>query len=204
MKAQESHISVALVRDLAHYPHEVWDLRLGQLDMFTEEVIEELDRIAWAEGNEYPNYSAISAKTGKFNWGASSSFSEILMELSTNAGGAVVGGAVILCIKSTYEKLISRARGDVWKSMPSVEEAVGIGKSRLNRHYDVAVEKLTLIRTDVDAEAQCYEFEFTHEDGRKFKAIVGAIKGIPSCTRVSAEGANVMPRPAPEPPDSGN
>ncbi|MFF1770136.1 hypothetical protein [Streptomyces sp. NPDC058249] len=204
MRAQESRISVALVEDLGHYPHEVWDLGLDQLDMFTEEVIEELDGIAWAEGNDYPSHSTISARTGKHSWGASGSFSEIVMQISSNAGGGVAAVAVTAAIKNAYEKLMSRAYGDTWRSMPSTEQAVDMAKSRLHQHYNVAVDKLTVIRTDVDVEAQRYDLEFSHEDGRKFGATVGAIKRMPSCTRVWAEGADLMPRPLPEPPDPGN
>ncbi|MFJ1815972.1 hypothetical protein [Streptomyces sp. NPDC088139] len=204
MKAQESRISVALVSDLCHYPHEVWDLGLDQLDMFTEEVFEELHTIAWAEGNEYPNHSSMSAKTGQHNWGASGSFSEIIMEVGSSAGGGVGAVALTAAIKSAYEKLRSRAYGDAWRSMPSTDQAVEIAKSSLHRHYDVAVARLTVIRSDMDAEAQRYEIEFSHEDGRKFGATLGAIKGLPSCTRVWAEGADLVPRPAPAPSDPGN
>ncbi|MGW3312197.1 hypothetical protein ACWDG9_37080 [Streptomyces sp. NPDC001073] len=204
MRAQESRISVELVADLGHYPHEVWDLGLDQLGMFTEEVIEELDAIAWAEGKDYPNHSTISARTGKHSWGASGSFSEIIMQVSSNAGGGIATVAVTAAIKTVYEKLKSRAYGDTWRSMPDADQAVQIAKSTLYRHYNVAGDRLTVIRLDVDVEAQRYDLEFSHEDGRKFGATVGAIKGMPSCTRVWVEGADLMPRPLPEPPDPGN
>ncbi|GEJ99330.1 hypothetical protein [Streptomyces sp. 1-11] len=204
MRAQESRISVALVSDLCHYPHEVWDLGLDQLDMFTEEVLEELHTIAWAEGNEYPNHSTMSAKTGQHNWGASGSFSEIIMEVSSNAGGGVGAVALTAAIKSVYEKLRSRAYGDVWRSLPSADQAVEIAKSALRRHYDVADARLTVIRSEMDAEAQRHYIEFSHEDGRKFGATVGAIKGMPSCTRVWAEGADLVPRPIPDPSTHAN
>ncbi|WP_432174562.1 hypothetical protein [Streptomyces sp. Tue6028] len=204
MRAQESRISVALVETLHHYPSEVWELGLVHLDMFTEEVVEELDAIAWSEGNEYPNHSSISAKTGKFNWGASGSFAEIIMEVSSNAGGGVGAVAVTAAIKSVYEKFRSRSQSGAWQSMPSPDEAVSIAKSSLHRHYNVAFDNLAVVRSDADAESRRYDFEFSHSDGRKFGATVGAIKGIPSCTRVWAEGNDLMPRPDPTPPDPGN
>lgn len=204
MRAQESRISVALVDDMFHYPHEVWDLALDHLDMFTEEVLDDLDAIPWAEGNEYPNNSTVLAKTGKHSWGAAGSFSEIIMQVSSNAAGGVGAVAVTAAIKSVYEKLKSRADGDVWGSMPSTEQAVEIARSRIHQHYDVAVERLTVLHSSVDVESQRYELAFRHEDGRKFGATVGALSGMPSCTRVWAEGADPLPRPLPEPPDPGN
>ncbi|MFF9274587.1 hypothetical protein [Streptomyces griseosporeus] len=203
MKATESHIVVALVEDLGHYPYEVWDLGLDHLDMFTEEVLEELHAIAWAEGNRYPSHYTMGGRTGQHNWGASGSFSEIIMQVASNAGGGVGAVATTAAIKSVYEKLRSRAHGDAWRTMPSEERAVELAKSRLHQHYAVAVDKLTVIRSDMDVQAQRYDIELSHEDGRKFGATVGAIRGMPSCTRVWAEGADLMPRPAPTPPDPG-
>ncbi|MEU1020673.1 hypothetical protein ABZ366_00880 [Streptomyces sp. NPDC005904] len=203
MRAQESRISVALGDDLGHYPEEIWDLQLDHLDMFTEQVIDELDAIAWAEGNEYPSHSTVSARTGNHNWGASGSYSEIIMQVSTGTAGGVGTIAIAAAIKVAYEKLKSRSQGDTWRSMPTLEQAANLARSRIHQHYDVATEKLTVIRSDVDSEAQRYDLEFSHEDGRKFGATVGAFPGMPSCTRVWAEGADLMPRPAPEPPNPG-
>ncbi|WP_428952012.1 hypothetical protein [Streptomyces sp. cg35] len=204
MRAQESRISVAVVETLEHYPNEVWEIRLTHLDMFTEEVLDELDTIAWCEGNHYPNHSSISAKTGKHNWGASGSFADILMEVSSNTGGGIGAVAITAAIKSVYEKFKKRSQGGAWQSMPSAEEAVSHAKSSLYQHYNVAFDSLTVVRSDADAESLRHDFEFSHSDGRKFGATVGAIKGIPSCIRVWAEGDDLMPRPDPTPPDPGN
>ncbi|MEU6293482.1 hypothetical protein [Streptomyces sp. NPDC046988] len=204
MRAQESRISVALGDDLGYYPDEVWDLGLDHLDMFTEEVIDALSVIPWAEGNDAPSHSSVTARTGQHNWGASGSFSEIVMQVSLGTAGGVGAAAITEAIKATYQKLKSRAQGDSWRSMPSAEDAARLARSRIYRHYDVAVEKLTVVRSTVDAEAQRYDFEFSHEDGRRFGATVGALAGTPSCTRVWVDGAEPMPRPAPEPTDPGN
>ncbi|MFJ9567757.1 hypothetical protein ACIRQQ_48040 [Streptomyces fuscichromogenes] len=203
MRAQESRISVALVDSMFHYPHEVWDLGLDSLDMFTEEVIDELDAIRWAEEKERPLHGTVVARTGKHNWGAEGSFSEIIMQVSWNAIGGVGAVAVTAAIKTVYGKLKSRAHADVWHSMPSQDQAIEIARSRLHQHYDVAVDRLTVVHSAVDAEAQRQEFEFRHEDGRKFGATVGALAGMPSCTRVWVDG-DPLPRPVPEPPDPGN
>ncbi|MFC8779717.1 hypothetical protein ACFYY9_11190 [Streptomyces nigra] len=202
MRAQETRVSVALGDDLGHYPDEVWDLELDHLDMFTEEIIDELDAIPWAEGNHAPSHSTVSAQTSKHSWGSSGSYSEIIMQVSTGTAGGVGATAIAAAIKVVYEKLKSRARGDSWRRMPSIEEATRLAQSRIHRHYNVAVDKLTLVRSEVDTETQRYDLEFSHEDGRKFGATVGAVSGMPSCTRVWADGP--LARPAPEPVDPGN
>jgi hypothetical protein len=202
MRAQESRISVALGDDLGHYPDEVWDLDLDHLDMFTEEVIDELDAITWAEGEQAPSHSTVSARTGQHNWGASGSYSEIIMQVSMGTAGGAGATAIAAAVKMVYEKLKSRSQGDSWRRLPSTEEAAGLARSRIHQHYDVAIDKLTVIRSSVDAEAQRYDLEFIHEDGRKFGGTVGAITGMPSCTRVWAE--QPLERPAPSPPDPGN
>ncbi|MFD4117093.1 hypothetical protein ACFWSJ_27035 [Streptomyces niveus] len=204
MRAQESRISVALGDDLGCYPVEVWDLELDHLDMFTEEVIDALNAISWAEGNEFPSHSSVSARTAQHNWGASGSFSEIVMQLSLGTAGGVGATAITAAIKATYEKLRGRAQGDPWQSMPSTEDAVRLARSRIHRHYDVDVEKLTVVRSNIDSETQRYDLEFSHEDGRKFGATVGAMTGLPSCTRVWVEGTEPIPRPVPEPTNPGN
>ncbi|MBK3569976.1 hypothetical protein [Streptomyces sp. MBT62] len=199
MRAQESRISVALVGHPIYYPYEVWDLGLDQLDMFTEEVIDELDVIAWADGDR--NNHTVSARTGKHSWGAAGSYSEIVMQVSSNVAGGVGAVAITAAIKVVYEKLKGRAQGESWNSIPSSDQAIGLAQDRIHRHYDVDVEKLTVMRSSVDAVAQRYDLEFTHEDGRKFGATVGAIAGMPSCTRVWAEGFEPALRPIPVPPD---
>ncbi|KWT61215.1 hypothetical protein ADL21_14645 [Streptomyces albus subsp. albus] len=92
MRAQESRISVALGDDLCRYPDEVWELQLDHIDMSTEDIIDELDVIPWADGREFPNHSTVSARTSKHNWGASTSFSEIIMQVSTGTAGGSWGG----------------------------------------------------------------------------------------------------------------
>ncbi|MFJ3761113.1 hypothetical protein [Streptomyces sp. NPDC090080] len=204
MRAQESRVSVALTIDLSHYPYEVWDLALQHLDMFTEEIIDELGTIPWAEGKAYPQHSTVSAKTGEHNWGASGSFSEIIMQVSMNAGGGVGAVALTAAIKSVYGKLKSRSHGDARRSVASLDEAARIARSSLYRYYDVAADRLTVVRSSVDVETQRYELEFRHMDGRRFGAVVGAVTGMPSSTRVWVEGDDLLPRPEPEPPSPGN
>ncbi|MEU3555067.1 hypothetical protein [Streptomyces fragilis] len=109
---EETHIAVALQHDPGCYPDEVWDVALHHLDMYTEEVLEELKAIAWAENKEYPSYSSISARSGVHNWGASGSFSELLMQVSTGTAGGVGAAAIIGATKLAYEKLKSRSRGE--------------------------------------------------------------------------------------------
>lgn len=202
MRAQESRISVALGDDLGHYPDEVWHLELDHLDMFTEQVIDELDAIPWAEGKQAPSHSTVSAKTGKHSWGASGSYSEIIMQVSTGTAGGVGATAIAAAIKVVYEKLKGRAQGDSWRRMPSAEEAARLGRSRIHQYYDVAVDKLTVVRSSADMETRRHDLEFIHEDGRKFGATIGAITGMPSCTRVWAVGP--LERPAPTPPNQGD
>ncbi|MGW3262796.1 hypothetical protein [Streptomyces sp. NPDC001056] len=199
MRAQESRISVALVGHPIYYPYEVWDLGLDQLDMFTEEIIDELDAIAWADG-ERSNHT-VSARTGKHSWGAAGSYSEIVMQISSNVAGGVGAVAITAAIKTVYEKLKGRSQGETWNFMPSAERALGLAQDRIHRNHDVDVEKLTVVQSSADAEAQRYEFEFTHEDGRKFGATVGAIAGMPSCTRVWVQNFEPGLRPLPALPD---
>ncbi|MFC7929016.1 hypothetical protein [Streptomyces cinereoruber] len=59
----------------------------------------------------------------------------------------------------------------------------------------MAVDKLRVTGSNVDADAERYEIDFVHEDGRKFGAIVGAVEGIPSCTVVRMEAGEPVLRP---------
>lgn len=205
MRAQESRVSVALGDHPAvYYPLEVWDLSLDELDMFTEEIIDELGVIPWAENADVPSFSTVSARTTQHNWGASGSSSEIILQVSTGAAGGIGATAIVAAIKTVYEKLKDRSRGDSWGSVPSIEDAVRIATAHIHQHYDVAIDKLTVTRSSLDAEAGRHDLDFVHEDGRKFGATVGAIAEMPSCTRVWAEGGDLMPRPAPTPPGPGN
>ncbi|MCX4449341.1 hypothetical protein [Streptomyces sp. NBC_01789] len=204
MRPQETYIAVSLGDDLGYYPQEVWSLNLTHLDMYTEDVLDELAGITWAEGNDYPNYSAVSATTGERNWGASGSYSEILMQVSTGAAGGVGTLAITAAIKVVYEKLRAHSQSEGWRDLPTAERAAEIARSRLHQHYEVASEKLTVVRSDVDLETQRYDLEFVHEDGRRFGATIGALTGLPWCTRVWVEGADPGLRPLPPVPDPGN
>ncbi|WP_158709341.1 MULTISPECIES: hypothetical protein [unclassified Streptomyces] len=201
MRAQESRISVSLGDDLGRYPDEVWELELNHLDMFVEEVIDELNTVIWAEERDVPLHSTVSARTGVHNWGASGSFSEVIMQVTTGTAGGIGATAIAAAIKVVFEKLKSRAEQRVWQ-IRSLEEAEQLARSGLHRHYQVAVEKLTLVQSAIDAESHRYDLEFAHEDGRKFGAVVGALETTPSCLRLWADGP--ITRPAPEPPASGS
>lgn len=111
---------------------------------------------------------------------------------------------ITAAVRAAYEKLKGRSRGDAWSSVPSADEATRLAMSRLSQHYDVAIEKLTVVQSSVDTESQRYELAFVHEDGRKFGATVGALAEMPSCTRVWSEATTPMPRPLPTPPDAGH
>ncbi|MFI9598257.1 hypothetical protein ACIHCX_00015 [Streptomyces sp. NPDC052043] len=188
MKTPESHITVAIVEAPDSDPNEVWDLGFWQLDMFTEEVIAELETIAWAEGNEYPNNYSVGARSGRLNWGASGSFSEIILQVGTGTAAGVGAPAITAAIKSVYQKLKKRAQRESLESAPTIEDAEQLAKARIHEHYHVAMDRLTVIRSEIATESHRYDFEFSSEDGRKFGATVGAIEGISSCTRIWSEG----------------
>lgn len=117
MRAQESRISVALGdHPAAYYPLEVWDLALDELDMFTEEVIDELSVIPWAKNADVPSFSTVSARTTQHNWGASGSSSEIIMQVSTGAAGGIGARAIV----NTCGSVVSQFREDLSRVSPSI------------------------------------------------------------------------------------
>ncbi|WP_445269026.1 hypothetical protein [Streptomyces sp. DSM 41634] len=189
MKAQESRIAVQVVEYPTEHPQEAWDLQLDHLDMYVEEVMEELQAIRWAEGSHAPNHCSIQAKSSRHNWGGSSTFSEIVMQVSTGTVGGVGATAIGAAVKIVYERLKARSQGESWDTIPSADEAVRIARSRLHLHYGAESDKLRVTSSEVDAGTQRYDLEFAHEDGRQFGATVGAIDGIPSCTHVWMRGA---------------
>ncbi|MFC8412422.1 hypothetical protein [Streptomyces coelicoflavus] len=201
---EETHIAVVLQDDHGCYPDEVWDVVLRHLDMYTEEVLQELKTIAWAENKKFPNHSSISARSGVYDWGASGSFSELLMQVSTGTVGGVGAMAIAGATKLVYEKLKSRSRGEAWSQIPTLERAVELASARIHQHYEVAIDELTVARSDVDMEAQRYDIDFVHADGRRFGATVGAITGMPWCTRIWSEGTEPLRRPEPVSPMLGD
>ncbi|MEU2396877.1 hypothetical protein ABZ764_02640 [Streptomyces pseudogriseolus] len=201
---EETHIAVALQDDPCCYPDEVWDVSLRHLDMYTEEVLEELKTIAWAENKKYPSHSSISARSGVRDWGSSGSFSELLMQVSTGTVGGAGAMAIAGATKLVYTKLKSRSRGEAWSQVPTLERAVELASARIHQHYEVVIDELTVTRSDVDMEAQRFDIEFVHTDGRRFGATVGAITGMPWCTRIWSEGAEPLRRPEPGSPVLGD
>lgn len=199
MRPQESYISVSLVEDLSFYPQEVWGICLCDLDLFTEEIVAELDKISWADGNEYPRSRTFSARYGVHEWGASGSFANIAMQLATDAAGGASAVAVVAAIGAVFRKLKSRSQGEMWRTVPTTEEAIRLAKARIKEHYDIAVDNLEVIASEIDAEANRYDLTFAHSDGRKFGATVGAVSGLATCVRVWSDGATRVPRPLPEP-----
>ncbi|MFF2787597.1 hypothetical protein ACFVT6_12630 [Streptomyces sp. NPDC058049] len=188
MKAQESRIAVQVVDYPTEPPLEAWDLQLDHLDMYVEEVMEELQAVRWAEKGGAPNHCTIEAKSSRHNWGGSGTFSEIVMQVSTGTVGGVGATAIAAAIKIAYERLRDRSQGESWSTIPSADEAVRLARSRLHLHYGADSDKLSVTSSEVDASIQRYDLEFSHEDGRQFGATVGAIDGIPSCTRVWMRG----------------
>ncbi|MEU6392862.1 hypothetical protein [Streptomyces sp. NPDC046939] len=126
----------------------------------------------------------------------------MIMQVTTGTAGGIGATAITAAIKVVFEKLKNSAEQGDWPQVQTLDEAEQLARSGLHRHYQVAVEKLNLVRSGIDAESHRYDLEFVHEDGRKFGAVVGALESTPSCLRLWAD--DPAERPAPDLPTSGS
>ncbi|MFI1923437.1 hypothetical protein [Streptomyces sp. NPDC020377] len=165
-------------------PDEVWILSLDGFQMPSEDVIKELLSLTHLPGGDYPVMSHIGSRQGITNWGASSSFVEFILEMSSSGLGGVGTVAVAAAIKSRYAKFRDRSRGDHWGDMISEETALELARMRIAAQYDVDRESLRLSRSETDAASQRFEFTFNHPDGRSFGAEIGILRRAPTCTRI--------------------
>ncbi|GHF80239.1 hypothetical protein [Streptomyces griseosporeus] len=195
MQAQESRVTVQIVSHPTAYPEEVWEVNLEHISMSTEEILDELSKIAWAEGGEYPAHFVLRGQHGHHSWGASGSFGEFVLQLSSGMGGGLGVVAVQAAIKSTFEKIRKRAARDSWENLATEEEAQNVARMKINSHYDVALDDLTLVGSDVDAQAAKYAFNFRDAQGRSFGAEVMPLEGIVCCSRIWMRNYEMTPRP---------
>ncbi|WP_327375416.1 hypothetical protein OG393_16545 [Streptomyces sp. NBC_01216] len=165
-------------------PDQVWVLSLDTFQMPADDVIKELEALTWLPGAEYPVMSHISARQGVTNWGASSSFMEFVLEMSSSGLGGVATLAVSAAVKELYSKLRGRSQGDHWGDVISEETAVAVAKQRIASQYGVEGDSLTLSRSETDAANRSFHFAFSHPDGRSFGAEVGILKDAPTCMRI--------------------
>ncbi|MFE7515625.1 hypothetical protein ACFU8I_31035 [Streptomyces sp. NPDC057540] len=165
-------------------PDEVWIFSLDSFDMPADDVIKELEALTWLRGAQYPAMSQISSRQGITNWGASSSFMEFVLEMSSNGAGGVATVVVSEAVKALYSKLRGRSRGDHWEDVVSEETAIAVAKRRITSQYNVEGDSLTLSRSETDAANRSFHFTFSHPDGRSFGAEVGILKDAPTCMRI--------------------
>ncbi|MFH9367311.1 hypothetical protein ACH4K8_16685 [Streptomyces anulatus] len=168
-------------------PRTSWILSLDALDMTVEDTMGMLESLTWLGGGEYPAMSSLRSRTGVYNWGASSSSSQFVLDLAASglAGMGVV--AIDAGVRAVFRKLRDRARGDDWGGVISEEDALTVAKSRIASQYGVEQDDLAVRRAQTDAVDHSHEFEFDHSDGRSFGAVVGIFKDSPSCTRIWRE-----------------
>ncbi|MCX4819963.1 hypothetical protein OG883_08605 [Streptomyces sp. NBC_01142] len=181
---------VKLADQPASEPDEVWILTLDEFQMPAEEVIKELQSLTWLPGAEYPLMSNISTRQGITNWGASSSFSEFILQMGAGGLGGVQAAAVTTGVSALYGKFRDRSRGDHWGDVISEETALAVAKTHIASQYGVAANSLTLLRSETDAANKSFEFAFNHPDGRSFGAEVGVIKDSPTCMRIWRQAAS--------------
>ncbi|MEU3952835.1 hypothetical protein AB0F45_11000 [Streptomyces achromogenes] len=165
-------------------PDEVWVLSLDSFEMPADDVIKELEALTWLRGTEYPAMSHISSRQAITNWGASSSFMEFILEMSSNGMGGIATVVVSEAVKALYSKLRERSQGDHWGDAVSEETAIAVAKQRIASQYSVEGDSLTLSRSETDAENRRFHFAFSHPDGRSFGAEVGLLKDAPTCMRI--------------------
>ncbi|MEU5689539.1 hypothetical protein DEJ48_18795 [Streptomyces venezuelae] len=165
-------------------PDEVWVLSLDSFEMPADDIIKELEALTWLRGAEYPAMSHISSRQGITNWGASSSFMEFVLEMSSNGMGGVTTVVVSEAVKALYSKLRRRSQGDHWGNVISEETAIAVAKQRIASQYDVEGDSLTLSRSETDAANHSFHFTFSHPDGRSFGAEVGILRDAPTCMRI--------------------
>ena len=165
-------------------PDEVWVLSLDSFEMPADDIIKELENLTWLRGAEYPVMSHISSRQGITNWGASSSFMEFVLEMSSNGMGGVTTVVVSEAVKALYSKLRRRSQGDHWGDVISEETAIAVAKQRIATQYDVEGDNLTLSRSETDAANRSFHFIFSHPDGRSFGAEVGILRDAPTCMRI--------------------
>ncbi|MET9460523.1 hypothetical protein ABZY05_36480 [Streptomyces canus] len=194
VQAQESRITVQIVPHPTAYPEEVWEVDLEHVDMSTEEILEELSRIAWAEGGKYPANFVLSGRHGHHSWGASGSFAEFVIQMSSGMGGGLGVLAVQAAIKGAFEKIRKRATRDSWENLASEEEARNLARMKIHAHYDIPLEDLALTGSQADASTATYAFSFTGL-GKKFGAQVTTLEGITCCTKVWMQEYDFATRP---------
>ncbi|WP_128643420.1 hypothetical protein [Streptomyces sp. SS] len=165
-------------------PDEVWILSLDSFQMPADDVIKELEALTWLRGAEYPTMSRISSRQGITNWGASSSFIEFVLEMSSNGAGGVGTVVVAAAVKALYSKFRERSQGDHWGDVVPEETAIAVAKLRIASQYSVESESLTLSRSETDAANRSFTFTFNHPDGGSFGAEVGILKDAPTCMRI--------------------
>lgn len=94
------------------------------------------DSIIQSMSNEYPPPYAINIDTGYFNWGASSSAQDIVMQIAEGALTETARKTLINTLKTFAEK-ICRTRSVVEVSPLTREEAIERAKWHIESHYQL-------------------------------------------------------------------
>ncbi|QGZ49990.1 hypothetical protein GPZ77_17855 [Streptomyces sp. QHH-9511] len=165
-------------------PDEIWILNVEGLEMTADEVIKELQDLTWPPGQPFPLMSNIGARQGIMNWGASSSFSEFLLEMGAGGLGGLEAAGLGAAIRYTYGKFRARSQGDPWEDSISEDVALAQAKARIVEYYSVAEDDLSVQRSETDGVDEIFKFTFIHLDGRTFGAEVGVIRQSPTCMRL--------------------
>ncbi|MBT2871273.1 hypothetical protein [Streptomyces sp. McG7] len=184
MKPSTTTVIVNLTDHPSDDPETSWIIALDSLDFPIEDVMSELEALAWLAGGEYPVMSNLQSRQGVYNWGSSHSFAEFVLSIASGGIGGLSAMAIDTAVKDLFRKFRERANGDDWGDAISEENASQVARSRIATQYSVLPDELTTQRVETDTAQRTHEFLFRHTDGRTFGAVVGIVKDSPTCMRI--------------------
>ncbi|WP_406187786.1 hypothetical protein [Streptomyces anulatus] len=185
MEVLSARIAVRLTSGLHRPPREAWTLSLIEIGVPVEGIKEDLATLTTLDGElDFPVSNSLSVQTSETNWGASGSFGEFILELSSDA----LGGAGGMGIGAGIGFLISKVKGRTQSAFPSQPldraQAAELVRTHIALHYTEVGEDLIEIASSLALDTGVHEFTFKSPSGREYGGTAGEISGAPTCTRV--------------------
>ncbi|MFD3379221.1 MULTISPECIES: hypothetical protein [unclassified Streptomyces] len=185
MEVLSARIAIRLAPGPHQPPHEAWTLSLIEIEVPVEGIKEDLTSLTTLNGTlDFPVSNSLSVQTRETNWGASGSFGEFILDLSTGA----LGGASGVGIATGIEYVVAKVKGRIQDVFPSQSidrsQAAELVRTHIELHYTEPSGDLTEVASSTALDTGIHEFTFKSPSGREYGGTAGEISGAPTCTKV--------------------
>lgn len=170
-------------------PIESWSIWLEGIAIPTDEVREELIKLAWPESRSFPHHYRLRNEESIINWGTSGSGGISVISVSYDMAIGLGAAGVAAAVSYTFNRLRRRAAGEI-RCISDIASASEIVANEVSSVFRIDREEVTILSVRHDATTSTYQVVLNDATGQQYVGEVGLAGVAQSVVRVAIDGGN--------------